>query len=162
MKKLLGIVVLSLLLSGNAYAEDGKAVSYGGVNEMPEKARPNDATISLFEERKKRFIDNQRRKGDLYIIEPKGNAINFKYKKNLISLKLEKQLSKGFLLSYLFYDNGVVKYDGKAKDGRFKEDINNETLFFTHSTGKSITSYIVGHAICDGYISSIDEIIDWP
>ena len=23
-------------------------------------------------------------------------------------------------------------------------------------------SYIVGHAICDGYISSIDEIIDWP
>jgi len=162
MKKLLGIVVLSLLLSGNAYAEDGKAVSYGGVNEMPEKARPNDATISLFEERKKRFIDNQRRKGDLYIIEPKGNAINFKYKKNPISLKLEKQLSKGFLLSYLFYDNGVVKYDGKAKDGRFKENINNETLFFTHSTGKSITSYIVGHAICDGYISSIDEIIDWP
>ena len=54
--------------------------SYGGVNEMPEKARPNDSTISLFEERKKRFIDNQRRKGDLYIIEPKGNAINFKYK----------------------------------------------------------------------------------
>jgi hypothetical protein len=161
-KKLLGIMILSLLLSGNAYADDGKAVSYGGVNEMPEKARPNDATISLFEERKKRFIDNQRRKGDLYIIEPKGNAKNFNFEKNLISSKLEKQLSKGFILSYLFYDNGVVKYDGKAKDGRFKEDINNETLFFTHSTGKSITSYIVGHAICDGYISSIDEIIDWP
>ncbi|MDB3886638.1 hypothetical protein N9331_02420 [Candidatus Pelagibacter sp.] len=162
MKKLLAIVVLGLLLSGNAYADDGKVVSYGGVNEMPEKARPNDATISLFEERKKRFIDNQRRKGDLYIIEPKGNAKNFNFEKNLISSKLEKQLSKGFILSYLFYDNGVVKYDGKAKDGRFKENINNETLFFTHSTGKSITSYIVGHAICDGYISSIDEIIDWP
>jgi hypothetical protein len=162
MKKLLGIVVICSLLGGNAYADDGKAVSYGGVSELPEDARPNDATISLFEERKKRFIDKRRRQSRLYIIEPKGNAKNFDFEKNLISSKLEQQLSKGFLLSYLFYDNGVVKYDGKAKDGRFKEDINNETLFFTHSTGKSITSYIVGHAICDGYISSIDEIIDWP
>ena len=162
MKKLLGIVVLGLLLSGNAYADDGKAVSYGGVNEMPEKARPNDATISLFEERKKRFIENQRRKGDLYIIEPKGNAVKFKYEKNLDSVSLKKELSKGYILSYLFYDNGIIKYDGLAKKGRFKEDISNKTLFFTHSVGKSITSYIVGHAICDGYISSIDEIIDWP
>lgn len=162
MKKLLAIVVLGLLLSGNAYADDGKAVSYGGVNEMSEKARPNDATISLFEERKKRFIENQRRKGDLYIIEPKGNAVKFKYEKNLESLSLKKELSKGYVLSYLFYDNGIIKYDGLAKKGRFKEDITNETLFFTHSVGKSITSYIVGHAICDGYITSIDEIIDWP
>ena len=29
--------------------------------------------------------------------------------------------------------------------------------------GKSITSYLVGHAICQGYISSIDAPIeDWP
>ena len=151
MKKLLGIVVLGLLLSGNAYAD-----------EMPEKARPNDATISLFEERKKSHIENRRRQGRLYIIEPKGNAVNFKYKKNLDSVSLKKELSKGYILSYLFYDNGIIKYDGLAKKGRFKEDITNETLFFTHSSGKSITSYIVGHAICDGYISSIDEIIDWP
>ena len=138
-----------------------KAISYNDKHELPEHARPNDATISLYEERKKRFID-KRRQGRLYIIEPKGNAKNFNFEKNLASSKLEKQLSKGFLLSYLFYDNGIIKYDGKAKDGRFKKDITNETIFFTHSTGKSITSYIVGHAICDGYISSIDEIIDWP
>ena len=162
MKKLLAIVVLGLLLSGNAYADDGKEVSYGGVNEMPEKARPNDATISLFEERKKNHIENRRRQGRLYIIEPKGNAVKFKYKKNLDSVSLKKELSKGYILSYLFYDNGIIKYDGLAKKGRFKEDITNETLFFTHSSGKSLTSYIVGHAICDGYISSIDEIIDWP
>jgi len=162
MKKLLGIVVLGLLLSFNANADDVKAVSYGGVSEMPEKARPNDATISLFEERKKSFIENRRRQGRLYIIEPKGNAVNFKYEKNLDSVSLKKELSKGYILSYLFYDNGIIKYDGLAKKGRFKEDITNETLFFTHSSGKSITSYIVGHAICDGYISSIDEIIDWP
>ena len=162
MKKLLAIVVLGLFFSGNAYADDGKAVSYGGAGEMPEKARPNDATISLFEERKKSFIENRRRQGELYIIEPKGNAVKFKYEKNLDSVSLKKELSKKYVLSYLFYDNGIIKYDGLAKKGRFKEDITNETLFFTHSVGKSITSYIVGHAICDGHISSIDEIIDWP
>ena len=99
MRKLLSIVVLGLLLSGNAYADDGKAVSYGGVEEMPNKARPNDATISLFEERKKRSIENERRKGDLYIIEPKGNAVKFKYEKNLDSVSLKKELSKGYILS---------------------------------------------------------------
>ena len=162
MKKLLSILVLSLLLSGNAHADDGKAVSYGGAHELPEHARPNDATISLFEERKNKFIKKRKKQKRLYTIKPKGNAIEFNYDKNLTSLTLEKELSEGFILSYLYYENGVVKYNGTALDGRFKKDITNKTLFYTHSTGKSITSYIVGHAICDGYISSIDEIIDWP
>ena len=162
MKKLLGIVALGLLLVNSSYSGEEKANSYNGALELPEHARPNDATISLFEERKIIFINNRRRQGRLYTIMPKGNAIKFNYEKNLPSLKLEKQLSEGFLLSYLFYDRDVIKYDGKAKNGRFKEDITNETLFFTHSTGKSINSYIVGHAICEGLISSIDEVIDWP
>jgi len=129
---------------------------------LPEQARPNDATISLFEERKNKFIKKRKKQKRLYTIKPKGNAIEFNYDKNLTSLTLEKELSEGFILSYLYYENGVVKYNGTALDGRFKKDITNKTLFYTHSTGKSITSYIVGHAICDGYISSIDEIIDWP
>ena len=162
MKKILGIIALSLLLSGNAFADKKKANSHGGALELPESARPNDATISLFETRKKNFIERRRSQGRLYIVPPKGNAKKFNYEKNIFSSKVDKQLSKGFLLSYLFYDNGVIKYDGKAKKGRFEEDITDKTLFYTHSTGKSITSYIVGHAICDGYISSIDEIIDWP
>jgi len=162
MKKLLSIIVLGLLLSGNAHADDGKAVSYGGAHELPEHARPNDATISLFEERKNKFIKKRKKQKRLYTIKPKGNAIEFNYDKNLTSLTLEKELSEGFILSYLYYENGVVKYNGTALDGRFKKDITNKTLFYTHSTGKSITSYIVGHAICNGYISSIDEIIDWP
>jgi CubicO group peptidase (beta-lactamase class C family) len=77
-------------------------------------------------------------------------------------LTLEKELSEGYILSYLFYDDGVVKYNGKAATGRLNRDVDDEMLFFTHSTGKSITSYIVGHAICEGYISSANELIDWP
>ena len=73
----------------------GKAISYNGVHELPEHARPNEATISLFEERKKKFIKRRRREGRLYTIAPKGNAVKFTYQKNLPSLKLEKQLSEG-------------------------------------------------------------------
>ena len=119
MKKLLAIVVLGLLLSGNAYANKEKANSHGGAHELPESARPNDATISLFEVRKKNFIDRRRSQGRLYIVPPKGNAKIFTYEKNISSSKVDKQLSEGYLLSYLFYDNGVIKYDGKAKKGRF-------------------------------------------
>ena len=141
---------------------DGKAVNYGRSINIPEKARPNDATISAYEDRRKSFLQRRKNQGRLYVVEPKGNAVDFRYEPNKKSLILEKELSEGFILSYLFYENGVIKYNGKAKDGRFDDNINDETRFFTHSTGKSIVSYIVGHAICEGYISSIDEIIDWP
>ena len=66
MKKLLAIVVLGLLLSGNAYANKEKANSHGGAHEFPESARPNDATISLFEVRKKNFIDRYNLEVDTY------------------------------------------------------------------------------------------------
>ena len=141
---------------------DGKAVSYNDNHELPERVIPNDATISLYEDRKTSFLKNRRNQGRIYSIKPKGNAVQFVNEVNLPSSNLEHQLSEGFILSYLFYDDGVIKYNGKAADGRFNRDITDETVFFTHSTGKSITSYIVGHAICEGYISSIDEVIDWP
>src|SRR6056300_1451287 len=162
MNKLLIIILLTLVQSLSVYGDDGKAVGYDGALELPEDARPNDATISLFEERKEIFINRRKMQGQLYTIEPKGNAVEFNFDKNLPSSTLEKELSEGFILSYLYYENGVVKYNGKAKNGRFIKDITDDTLFYTHSVGTSITSYIVGHAICDGYISSIDEIIDWP
>ena len=162
MKKIFLTILFTLVQSLSVYADDGKAVGYDGALELPEDARPNDATISLFEERKEIFINRRKMQGQLYTIAPKGNAVEFNFDKNLPSSTLEKELSEGFILSYLYYENGVIKYNGKAKNGRFIKDITDDTLFYTHSTGKSIVSYIVGHAICDGYISSIDEIIDWP
>jgi hypothetical protein len=141
----------------------GKAVIYNKpFAELPERVRPNDATISLYQSRYQYLILRRESQNRLYIIEPKGNAVDFKYEPNEKSLILEKELSEGYILSYLFYENGVIKYNGKAKDGRFDKNIDDETRFFSHSTGKSISSYILGHAICKGYISSIDEIIDWP
>ena len=39
----------------------------------------------------------------------------------------------------------------------FLED---DLKLYGHSYGKTITSYILGHAICDGYIDSLDSKID--
>ena len=130
--------------------------------EIPELERPNDATISLYEDGRREFFKTLKNGGNMYSISAKGNAEDFEYAVNPENKILEEQLSKGYILSYLYYDEGKIKYDGVPKLGRFRLPIEDETLFFTHSTGKSIVSYIVGHAICDGYISSSNEIIDWP
>ena len=54
-------------------------------------------------------------------------------------------------------------YDALPPKDRFKAELNNSSYFPSHSMGKSITSYLIGHAICQGYIKSIDEPIhDWP
>lgn len=140
----------------------GKAVSYNRpFQELPENIRPNDATISLYQERRLNLI-RQRGWGRLYTIKPKGNAVDYKEQPKKSSEVLDTALTRGYLFSYLYYENGSIKYNGKAMDGRFERNIDDEMPFFSHSTGKSITSYIVGHAICDGYISSMDEVIDWP
>ena len=143
----------------------GPAVKYGNKSfniEIPEKERPNDATISLYQDGRRHFFETRKNQGRMYSIPPKGNAEPFKITKNLKSEALEKQLSRGYILSYLYYDDGTIKYNGLPKSGRFERDLDDMTLFFTHSTGKSITSYIVGHAICEGYISTINEPINWP
>jgi hypothetical protein len=140
----------------------GEAVNHTRGAELPQDVRPNDATISLYQDKRLRFIERRRSQGRLYTVEPKGNGSTLRFEPNLKSATLDREMSEGYLLSYLFYENGAIKYNGRAKDGRFAQDVNNEILFYTHSTGKSITSYIVGHAICEGYIDSIDEQIDWP
>ena len=141
---------------------DGPAVQYDNFSEIPESARPNSATISLYEENRRTFLQRLINGGNAYRIRPAGNAVSFQ--RNLLpeSATIERELSDGYLLSYLYYENGAIRYDGLPPRDRFSRPVNNDTLFFTHSTGKSIVSYIVGHAICDGYITSADEIIDWP
>jgi CubicO group peptidase (beta-lactamase class C family) len=141
----------------------GDAVAYNEpFQDLPENARPNDATISLYEERKVSLFKRRESQGRLYTIKPKGNAIEFAVQPNPPSQILEAELSKGYILSYLYFENGAIRYNGKATVGRFSRNVDDETLFSSASTGKSITSYIVGHAICEGYISSKDEVIDWP
>ena len=72
-------------------------------------------------------------------------------------------MAGGTIFSYLYFDDGAVVYDALPPKDRFKAKLNNSSYFPSHSMGKSITSYLIGHAICQGYIKSIDAPIDdWP
>lgn len=168
MKKIIITIFALLSLSGCQQAtlpqknKGGVAVIYKSMHELPENARPNDATISLYEDGKRNFLIMRKGQERLYTIEPIGNSVSFKSNPNPKSKTLSQGLEEGYLLSYLYYKKGTIIYDGKATKGRFSRDVTDETIFFTHSTGKSITSYVLAHAICDGYINSIDERLNWP
>ena len=67
------------------------------------------------------------------------------------------------ILSYLYFQDGQILIDEISPKERFGEFIDNDTPFYSMSMGKSITSYILGHAICGGYIDGVDaRINDWP
>ena len=99
MKISVSVIIISIFLSScqttmtRQNDPGGKAVYYGRSLEMPQKARPNDATISAYEDRKKSFLQRRKNGGRLYVVEPKGNAVDFRYEPNKKSLILEKELS---------------------------------------------------------------------
>jgi len=67
------------------------------------------------------------------------------------------------ILSYLYYQDGEVLIDELSPKERLGEFLNNETKFYSMSMSKSVTSYLLGHAICDGYIDGVDaRVNDWP
>ena len=41
--------------------------------------------------------------------------------------------------------------------------VNGKRLLKSNSVGKSLSSYVIGHAICEGYVNSVDTTMnDWP
>jgi hypothetical protein len=76
---------------------------------------------------------------------------------------IDRQLRKTFLASYLMYEKGEVVIDKISPQDRFGDLINNDTYLYSMSLGKSVGSYLMGHAICKGYIESLDhKLSDWP
>ena len=75
---------------------------------------------------------------------------------------LEKQFKKTALISYLLFENDEIVIDEISPQVRFGKYINEDTKFDSRSIGKSLTSYVLGHAICDGYINDLNhKINDW-
>ena len=211
MKKLLGIVVLGLLLSGNAYAnantnkrlnnfykwlydnghyelvekvetEKCKSFDKGDTNWyynncdqpgyksnldiktyrgwIPEKnVKPNYDTLAyeLY-----RFIEEQVKKNQKYEVDPSPNPYEFNSK--LIEDKyIDKQLEKTALLSYLRFEDGQITVDKISPNDRFGKFIKEDTKLRSMSAGRSMASYTLAHAICEGYIDSFDtRLNDWP
>ena len=99
---------------------------------------------------------------DNYEIKPSTKPYEFKF--NLIDDQfVKKQMKTKGIMSYLYFQEGQILIDEISPKEQMGEFINNETKFYSMSMGKSITSYILGHAICGGYIDGVDaRINDWP
>jgi len=129
-------------------------------NELPSYLDPcmNDETLSHYYSKK---LDELRRDSK-YIINPSSSPNEFEF--DVINSNfLNQQLKHNEILSYLFYKDGKIIHDGLAPQSRFTFSLNEKTEFVSASVGKSFVSYLVGHAICYGYISSTDEMLSsWP
>ena len=99
---------------------------------------------------------------EYYIVESSDNYEEFK-KSFKSHKKIDEQIRDKTILSFIYYSNGEVAYDVLPPENRFITLFAEDTYFPSHSMGKSITSYLLGHAICKGYIGSIDDAVkDWP
>ena len=186
MKKLLGILVLGLLWCNISFAQDYRIKNFikwlyeNGHNQYVEKDSDGklQTNLKLKLNPRKRNIDydsNPNRDTLLYYVwdftyglrnsyEVKPSKEPYEFKFNLIEDKfVKKQMKTKGILSYLYYQDGEVLIDEFSPKERLGEFLNNETKFFSMSMGKSITSYVLGHAICEGYIDGVDaRVNDWP
>ena len=60
------------------------------------------------------------------------------------------------IISYLLFEDNKIVIDESDMPPKI---ING--MLPSNSVGKSLVSYVTGHAICEGYISSVDETLDW-
>ena len=98
----------------------------------------------------------------------KGSENHYKFQSNL---REDKDVLKEFknnkntgIISYLLFENDKIVIDvsdipKKVSSGHTILD----GLLPSHSMGKSLVSYVTGHAICEGYIDNINvKLNDWP
>jgi glutaredoxin-related protein len=137
MKKLLGIIILSLLVSNITFANKNK-----------------------------RTWDYPLLEYSGWVI--KGSENHYKFQSNL---REDKDVLKEFknnkntgIISYLLFEDDKIVIDvsdipKKVSSGHTILD----GLLPSHSMGKSLVSYVTGHAICEGYIDSVNvKLNDWP
>ena len=97
-----------------------------------------------------------------FIIKPSGNPKPL-LQRHQDDPKITHAMLNSGLTSYIRFENGVVKVDQKSPKNRFGNLIDDKTKLFSMSVTKSIYSYILGHAICEGYIDNINaNMDDWP
>ena len=93
--------------------------------------------------------------------ETKGSQDFYKFQSNLRKdkdvLKEIKNNKETGLISYLLFEDNKIVIDESDIPIEVQGDRIIDGLLPSHSMGKSLVSYVTGHAICEGYISSVDE-----
>ena len=193
MKKILVILTFSLFASSNLFAENlnwffNKWLSENGHHQYLNEQGSHNLNIKIKNKALSAtniaYHSNPNRDTLIYYLwkysyrdrsqhlkefKPTNSSYDFKF--NLIedefikkqTKTVKKQMKTKGILSYLYYQDGEVLIDELSPKEQLGEFLNNETKFYSMSMGKSVTSYLVGHAICDGYIDGVDaRVNDWP
>jgi hypothetical protein len=152
-KKLL-ITLLLLTVSSFVYADPWKGYPYNS-SEIPEDAVPNEKILKHY---LKKYISSRTREDWKIKVKATDNykKLNFKLTSDDY---VKKQMNETAMLSYLMYENGNVIID--EINEKYEKNFKNKTLYVSNSVGKSLVSYVTGHAICKGYIGDIHQPIDW-
>ena len=75
----------------------------------------------------------------------------------------KREMERTSLVSYMVWQDGALAVDLTSPKDRFGEILERDPFIYSMSLGKSLTGYLMGHAICKGYIESIDQkLSDWP
>ena len=136
MKKILAVLVLGLLCISNAYAKKNK----------------NTWDYPLIDYRG-------------WVIESSKDYYKFQS-----DLREDKNVLKEFknnkntgIISYLLFENDKIVIDKSDIPYSVQGDKIIDGMLPSHSMGKSLVSYVTGHAICEGYIDSVNvKLNDWP
>jgi CubicO group peptidase (beta-lactamase class C family) len=149
---------------------------YGGIAEIPESANPNYETLKYYLYRylysfnihpfcsanneELHCEDSPPRHS--HLIEPSDNP--YQFKADIREDKyIKKQMQDTALLSYLLYENDKIVIDEISPNGRFGGMFRDSSKFHSQSVAKTLIGYVAGHAICKGYIDSVDSRLDdWP
>ena len=99
--------------------------------------------------------------------EIKGSENHYKFQSDL---RENKDVIKEFknnkdtgIISYLLFEDDKIVIDVSDIPISVQGDDIIDGLLPSHSMGKSLVSYVTGHAICEGYIDSINvKLNDWP
>ena len=98
----------------------------------------------------------------------KGSKDHYKFQSDLREdkdvLKEFKNNKETGIISYLLFENNKIVID-VADIPRYVSsgEVIINGLLPSHSMGKSLVSYVTGHAICEGYIDSVNvKLNDWP
>ncbi len=109
---------------------------------------------------------NKRGRSNQFYTKPSSQPTALKFnlqKEPKIIKKIVKKMQSTGLISYLMYEDGEIVIDQLSPPERFGDLIDNDTMIYSMSLGKSLGGYLMGHAICKGYINSLSSTLaDWP
>ena len=143
-----------------------KIETYGGRWAIPSKKDPKNRDTLIYYNYKNLFshFNGDPNTYQFGRYEAKPSSKIYKFNNNAKENKfVQKEMQKKAILSYLYFQDDQILIDELTPKDRFGDFVKNETKLRSNSVGKSMVSVVLGHAICEGYIESLDsKINDWP